>query len=157
MSSDYESVDSDVELAAIQTLVPAKSRNRCEKEYKRFEDWCSSKKVRDISEKILSAYFAGKAEKEKENIHRFLKEANDDQFLMMKVSLIVGVFDACRREEFIKLKIGDVVDDLTFITIKIPNTKTKIQEEFAITRGNIAETENAFLNQSILLGALQNK
>lgn len=68
MSSDYESVDSDIELVtnnAIQTLVPAKSRNRYEKVYKRFEDWCSSKKFRDISEKIWLAYFAGKAEKEK--------------------------------------------------------------------------------------------
>ena len=66
--SDSEESISDIEVAAnaaIQTLIPAKSRLLYELEYSKFEDWCAKKKVEGISEKVLLAYFSIKSEKEK--------------------------------------------------------------------------------------------
>lgn len=188
--SDSEESISDIEVAAnaaIQTLIPAKSRLLYELEYSKFEDWCAKKKVESISEKVLLAYFSIKSEKEKpsslwshysmlrcvisikrkvdisrftqllaflkrksegykpkksdifakEDIHRFLREADDDKFLLQKVALIFGIFGACRREELKNVMINDVDDRETFITVTIPNTKTNVLREFVVTKGNI--------------------
>jgi integrase len=51
--------------------------------------------------------------------------------------LIFGIFGACRREEITNLMRRDVQDKGEFIWITLPNTKTKITREFAITDGNI--------------------
>ena len=139
MSDSEEGLPSDVELAAqsaIDTLIPAKSKQRYETEYKHFEEWMEVKKIHDISEKVVLAYFAEQAGKLKpsslwcrysmlrtlvsirkeidisryhqvvaflkrksegyrpkkscifckEEIHQFLKEMNDKDFLLMKVN-----------------------------------------------------------------------
>jgi integrase len=51
--------------------------------------------------------------------------------------LIFGIFGACRREEITNLMRRDVQDKGEFILITLPNTKTKITREFAITDGNV--------------------
>jgi hypothetical protein len=51
--------------------------------------------------------------------------------------LIFGIFGARRREEITNLMRRDVQDKGEFIWITLPNTKTKITREFAITEGNI--------------------
>lgn len=51
--------------------------------------------------------------------------------------MIIGIFGACRREEITNLMRRDVQDEGEYIKITLPNTKTKIMREFAITEGNI--------------------
>lgn len=139
MSDSEESLPSDVELAAqsaINTLIPAKSKKRYEIVYKYFEEWMEAKKIREVSEKVILAYFSEQAGKlkssslwcrysmlrtlvsikknidisqyhqvvaflkrksegyrpkkstifRKEEIHQFLKEMDDKDFLLMKVN-----------------------------------------------------------------------
>lgn len=46
--------------AAIEDLLPSKSKDRYEKTYSAFEDWCSFKNVKVVTEEVLLAYFAEK-------------------------------------------------------------------------------------------------
>lgn len=50
----------NIRKAATFNLLPDKSQHRYEKEYGLFMDWCSSKKVKGISEDIMLAYFVDK-------------------------------------------------------------------------------------------------
>jgi hypothetical protein len=66
MSDSEENLPSDIELAAqsaIDTLIPAKSKERYEIVYKYFEEWMEIKKIREVSEKVVLAYFAEQSEK----------------------------------------------------------------------------------------------
>jgi integrase len=66
MSEDAEIVSSDVEESAalaINELLPVKSRKKYDKAYQQFEDWCREKRVRDITEEVLLAYFEQKSRK----------------------------------------------------------------------------------------------
>jgi hypothetical protein len=49
------------------TLIPAKSKKRYEIVYKYFEEWMEVKKIREVSEKVVLAYFAEQSEKLKPN------------------------------------------------------------------------------------------
>jgi hypothetical protein len=40
-----------------------KSRKKYDKAYQQFEDWCREKRVRDITEEVLLAYFEQKSRK----------------------------------------------------------------------------------------------
>lgn len=73
----------------------------------------------------------------KQEIVRFMKEADDKDYLLAKVVLIVGIYGACRREELTFLRVGDIEDSTSFIKINIPNTKTNISRFFMITEGFI--------------------
>ncbi|XP_062702622.1 uncharacterized protein LOC134285581 [Aedes albopictus] len=77
----------------------------------------------------------------KEQIFKFLKDADDTIYLATKVVLIVGVYGACRREEILKLTLADIEDMADKVTITIPNTKTKIMRQFVITKGNAPEVD----------------
>lgn len=70
------------------------------------------------------------------DIFRFLKEADDDKYLALKVVLIVGVYGACRREEILKLTLNDIEDTGVNVRINVPNPKTKTIRQFVITKGN---------------------
>lgn len=53
-------ISSDIEESAnlaINSIIPSKSRNRYEEVYKKFEKWCQQKKVKNVCEKVLLAYF----------------------------------------------------------------------------------------------------
>jgi hypothetical protein len=66
MSEDAEFVSSDVEESAalaVNELLPVKSRKKYDKAYQQFEDWCREKRVRDITEEVLLAYFEQKPRK----------------------------------------------------------------------------------------------
>jgi integrase len=76
----------------------------------------------------------------KEDITKFLKNADDKTYFMMKVALIVGLAGACRRDELTNLRMENVRDEGQCIHIVIPNTKTKISREFFVTSGNIEGT-----------------
>lgn len=68
----------------------------------------------------------------RDQIEQFLKCAPDDEYLLMKVATIVGVFGACRREELCQLTLDNVEDMETSLVIKISDTKTKVPRNFTI-------------------------
>jgi integrase len=93
----------------------------------------------------------------KDEVHAFLKEANDETYLMLKVQeknywrritlqnnhlfqvlLIVGISGACRRQELFQLSIKDIEDMGEFLKVQILETKTKVPREFTITPGNVS-------------------
>jgi hypothetical protein len=60
MSEDAEFVSSEIEESAalaVNELLPVKSRKKYDKAYQQFEDWCREKRVHDITEEVLLAYF----------------------------------------------------------------------------------------------------
>ncbi|KAJ8972420.1 hypothetical protein NQ317_002270 [Molorchus minor] len=62
----------------------------------------------------------------KSEIDRFLSSADDKEFLMIKVGLILGIAGACRTDELVNLTVDDIEDVGSSLIVKIPNTKTKI-------------------------------
>lgn len=135
---------SDIEFAAqsvINTLIPARSKERYEIVYKNFEEWLKVKKVEEVCEKVMLAYLAEQARKlkpsslwcrysmlrslvsikrkidiskyhevvaflkrnsegyrpkkscifRKEEIHKFLKDMDDKDFLLMKVNWSLNI------------------------------------------------------------------
>jgi hypothetical protein len=61
ISDSEENLPSKVELgaqSAIDTLILAKSKERYEIVYKYFEEWMEVKKIREVFEKVVLAYFA---------------------------------------------------------------------------------------------------
>ena len=63
---------------------------------------------------------------------RFLNEAPDEKYLMMKVLMIIGIAGACRRDELTNLCINDIEDTGSVIVINMPNTKTNVYRSFKI-------------------------
>lgn len=57
MSSSEESDLEEAAERALQKLIPAASKVRYEKTYELFKNWCNAKKVKEVNEKILLAYF----------------------------------------------------------------------------------------------------
>ncbi|KAJ8978081.1 hypothetical protein NQ317_000685 [Molorchus minor] len=58
----------------------------------------------------------------------FLKrnsDANEDEYLMIKIALIFGISGACRGDELTNLRVDDIKDVVSSL-ITIPNTKTQI-------------------------------
>ena len=187
--SDSDSTDCEISEGAADAmgqLLPNKSRAAYEKAFKRFEDWCQKKNVKEVSEKVILAYlnvelkglkpstlwsqfsmikaclkthrnvnvshyqnvvsflkrkmdgYSAKKSKilDKDEIYRYLKEAEDKTFLGTKVVMIVGVFGACRREELCTLSVDNIEDLGSSIRIYLPETKTKHPREFLVTRGS---------------------
>lgn len=107
----------------------------------------SVKKNTDISKYVhLIAFLKRKSEGfrskksrilRKEDITRFLLEADDKTYFLTKVSLIVGLAGACRRIELTNLQLQNVKDEGQCIHVIIPFTKTKISRDFFITKGNV--------------------
>ncbi|KAJ8965690.1 hypothetical protein NQ317_008786, partial [Molorchus minor] len=64
----------------------------------------------------------------KSEIDRFLSSADDKEFLMIKVGLILGIAGACRTDELVNLTVDDIEDVGSSLIVKIPNTKTKFHE-----------------------------
>ncbi|RZC31763.1 hypothetical protein BDFB_003522, partial [Asbolus verrucosus] len=149
------------------------------KAYKEFESWCLEKRVKDVNEEVLLAYFEQKSKilkgstlwsiysmlratlnvnkkieiknypsliafiKRKSvgqiskkssvftrsEVERFLKEADNNAYLLMKVVLIVGISGACRGGELTFLDVKNVKDMESFFLIEILDTKTHIRRE----------------------------
>uniref|UniRef100_A0A1Y1M608 Tyr recombinase domain-containing protein n=1 Tax=Photinus pyralis TaxID=7054 RepID=A0A1Y1M608_PHOPY len=67
-----------------------------------------------------------------EQVQRFINEAPDEKYLMVKVATIFGIYGACRREELCNLLTEDIELAGTSLIVQIPNTKTKISRSFCI-------------------------
>lgn len=72
----------------------------------------------------------------REEVNKFLVDAADEKFLLMKVVMIMGLSGACRRDELSKMTIHDVEDKDSYIIVKIPDSKTKIQRTFVVPNNN---------------------
>ncbi|CAH1381986.1 unnamed protein product, partial [Tenebrio molitor] len=62
---------------------------------------------------------------------------SDDNFLLTKVALIIGIAGACRKDELTNLLLENVKDEGQVFLVQISNTKTKISREFFVTCGGI--------------------
>ncbi|KAJ8980782.1 hypothetical protein NQ317_019447, partial [Molorchus minor] len=83
----------------------------------------------------------------KSEIDRFLSSADDKEFLMIKVGLILGIAGACRTDELVNLTVDDIEDVGSSLIVKIPNTKTKIPRIFVATDvGNMLELFRKYLS-----------
>ncbi|KAJ8980202.1 hypothetical protein NQ317_002214 [Molorchus minor] len=143
---------------AISNLLPTKSRSLYDIAYNRFKKWCAEKNVQVYSENVLLAYFSENAKNYKSStlwaqysvvneIDRFLSSADDKEFLMIKVGLILGIAGACRTDELVNLTVDDIKDVGSSLIVKIPNTKTKIPRIFVVTDvGNMLELFRKYLS-----------
>ncbi|KAJ8965794.1 hypothetical protein NQ317_003597 [Molorchus minor] len=83
----------------------------------------------------------------KSEIDRFLSSADDKEFLMIKVGIILGIAGACRTDELVNLTVDDIEDVGSSLIVKIPNTKTKIPRIFVVTDvGNMLELFRKYLS-----------
>ncbi|KAJ8980012.1 hypothetical protein NQ317_016468 [Molorchus minor] len=80
--------------------------------------------------KKLSVGSHPKVSKVLEEVNQFIREADDETYLMVKVVLILGISDACRLEE---LTVGDMEDKDSILIVKVPDTKTNIQRIFTVS------------------------
>lgn len=169
--------------AAIQNLLPPKSRKLYDAAYKNFKFWCTEKNVTNVSENVMLAFFSEKQKTMKsstlwaqysmikacisiydnidisgfskliallkrnskgylpkkskvlsrENLDTYLTEADDNEHLMIKVVLILGIAGACRIDELTNLSIDDIEDTGSSLIIKIPNTKNQLPRTFIVT------------------------
>ncbi|KAK4884830.1 hypothetical protein RN001_001101 [Aquatica leii] len=69
---------------------------------------------------------------EEEQIAKFINDAPNNDFLLMKVVLIMGVAGACRREELCKMALKDIEFKTDMISVTIPDTKTYTTRRFVI-------------------------
>ncbi|KAJ8971933.1 hypothetical protein NQ317_015439 [Molorchus minor] len=147
---------------AILNLLPTKSRNLYDKaewckrkkvqtytenvmlaylheksnEYKSSMVWAQySFKIVIFEKKFRWLYKAKKSKiLTRDQIDSFLSQANDDEYLMIKIALIFGISGACRGDELTNLRVDDIEDVVLSLIITIPNTKTKISRTFVVTR-----------------------
>ncbi|KAJ3631873.1 hypothetical protein MTP99_012978 [Tenebrio molitor] len=68
------------------------------------------------------------------HIDKFLGEADNNEYLMMKIVLIMGIFGACRCDELVKMSVDDVTEVGTYLSIDIPMTKTDKPRRFVIVK-----------------------
>ncbi|KAJ8968621.1 hypothetical protein NQ317_005853 [Molorchus minor] len=54
----------------------------------------------------------------KSEIDRFLSSADDKEFLMIKVGLILGIAGACRTDELVNLTVDDIEDVGSSLIVK---------------------------------------
>ncbi|KAJ3661801.1 hypothetical protein Zmor_006183 [Zophobas morio] len=68
----------------------------------------------------------------RDQIDKFLLEAPDKEFLLMKVALIFGVSGACRCDELSRMLVDDIEDQNNVLIVHIPDSKTKKPRRFVV-------------------------
>lgn len=76
----------------------------------------------------------------KKDFAKFLLEADDKEYLMAKVAMIIGMAGACRKAELTFLPVENVIDEGSHFRVDIPPSKTKVIRQCAITTGDIENT-----------------
>ncbi|KAJ8679933.1 hypothetical protein QAD02_015720 [Eretmocerus hayati] len=87
----------------------------------------------------------------REQTHRFLTTAPDDEFLILKVALILGVLGAMRREEFTELELRNVVDHGEYILVRVTKTKNHVPRSFLIEDPNLYRICKVFIEARIMV------
>lgn len=62
----------------------------------------------------------------------FIKTAPNNEYLMEKVALVLGIAGVCRREEIADITVYNIQDVQSVLTIKIQKSKIKIQRVFTV-------------------------
>lgn len=70
---------------------------------------------------------------ERKDVEKFMKDAPDEEFLLMKVVVLMGVMGACRCDELVNLKTTDINDNGSILVIKIEKTKNYKPRSFVVT------------------------
>jgi integrase len=65
-------------------------------------------------------------------VETFLKEAPNEEFLLVKAVTIFGVCGGCRRQELCDVKVQHVKDEGAVIVVRIPDTKSHVSRAFTI-------------------------
>lgn len=68
----------------------------------------------------------------REEMNKFLVEAPDETYIMMKAVMVMGVAGALRRDELVKMTVDDISDQGSVIIVNVPDTKTHISRSFTI-------------------------
>lgn len=68
----------------------------------------------------------------REEVLKFVHEAPDETFLMVKTALLFGVFGGCRRQELVNMMVDHVEDRGSVVVVNIPETKTDKKRVFTI-------------------------
>ncbi|KAJ8664477.1 hypothetical protein QAD02_006139 [Eretmocerus hayati] len=87
----------------------------------------------------------------REQAHRFLTTAPDDEFLIVKVALILGVLGAMRREEFTELELRNVVDHGEYILVRVTKTKNHVPRSFLIEDPNLYRICKVYIEARIMV------
>lgn len=73
---------------------------------------------------------------EKSDVDKFLLEAPDHIYLLIKVVTVFGIAGACRREELAQLTIDNIEEKEDILIVTIPETKTKVPRKFVVVDPN---------------------
>lgn len=68
-----------------------------------------------------------------ENITNFFNSASDDDYLLIKVVIILALHGACRRSELWKLEVNDVQDTAKMLVVTLKGMKTNRHRTFTVT------------------------
>ncbi|PSN39800.1 hypothetical protein C0J52_19446 [Blattella germanica] len=68
-----------------------------------------------------------------EDILKFLREAPNEEYLMMKVATVFTIFGGMRRRELVNMLVTDVEDRGNIVIVKINKTETDKERVFTIT------------------------
>lgn len=96
---------------------------------------------------------------EYEDVQKFLNEAPDEKYLLMKTVVVMGIMGACRCDELVNLKMTDIVNKQSIVVVNILKTKNYKPRSFVITdvegggfNGLEIYRKYAALRSSIMLG-----
>lgn len=70
---------------------------------------------------------------EQKEVEKFLNEAPDEIYLLMKMVVVMGVMGACRCDELVNLKTNDIEDRETILVVNIIKTKNYKLRSFVVT------------------------
>ena len=68
----------------------------------------------------------------REEVLKFIHEAPNKTYLMIKVALLFGIFGGCRRQELVNMLVDHIEDRGTVFVVNIPETKTDKKRVFTI-------------------------
>lgn len=70
---------------------------------------------------------------EQKDVEKFINEAPDEIYLLMKMVLVFGVMGACRCDELVNLKTTDIEDKESILVVNIVKTKNYKPRFFVVT------------------------
>lgn len=70
---------------------------------------------------------------EQKEVSKFINEASDDIYLLMKMVVVMGVMGACRCDELVNLKTTEIEDKGSILIVNILKTKNYKSRSFVVT------------------------
>ena len=67
-----------------------------------------------------------------EQVTKFMMEAPNNQWLLSKVILSIGIFGACRNDDLVNLSINDIQDHERYLVVSLKDGKTYKKRNFVI-------------------------